>query len=72
MFNVRDRGHWRTRHTNKHSAPFPDQAAGITAAKKRARRKRTLRHPVEIVLWRTNEIAVVQSIGDDERASRLC
>ena len=67
---VRRRGHWRTLHTRKHSAPFPDQAAAIMAAKELARKKRALGHPVEVILRRTDGIAVVQSIDDDECAVR--
>lgn len=67
---VRYRGRWRTLHTRKHSAPFPDQAAAIMAAKKLARKKRALGHSVEVVLRRTDGLAVVQSIDDDACASR--
>ena len=49
----------------RHSAPFPDQVAAIMAAKKLARKKRDLGHLVEVVLRRTDGIAVVQSIDDD-------
>jgi hypothetical protein len=67
---VRHRGHWRTLHARKHSTPFPDQAAAVMAAKKLARKKRALGHPVEVVLRRTDGLAVVQSIDDDACASR--
>ena len=67
---VRYRGHWRTRHIRKHSGAFPDQAAAVMAAKKLARKKRALGYAVEVVLRRTDGVAVVQSIDDDECASR--
>lgn len=67
---VRYRGQWRTLHSRKHSAAFPDQSAAILAAKKLARQKRALGHPVEVVLRRTDGIAVVQSIDDDACVSR--
>ena len=63
---VRHRGHWRTRHCAKHSAPFVDQSAAILAAKKLARSKRDLGHTVEVILRRTDGDSVVQSIDGDE------
>lgn len=63
---VRHRGHWRTLHRAKHSSPFPDQAAAILAAKKLARQKRDLGHPVEVILRRTDGDSVVQALDDDE------
>jgi hypothetical protein len=67
---VRYRGQWRTLHGGKHSAAFPDQVAAIMAAKKLARKKHALGQPVEVVLRRTDGIAVVQSIDDDACALR--
>jgi hypothetical protein len=61
---VRFRGHWRTLHRNKHSAPFPDQASAVTAAKKLAIAKRKEGHDVKVVLQRTDGNAVIQSIDD--------
>ena len=63
---VRHRGHWRTLHRAKHSAPFPDQGAAILAAKKLARHKRDLGHAVEVILRRTDGTSVAQSIDGDE------
>jgi hypothetical protein len=63
---VRHRGHWRTLHCAKHSAPFRDQSAAILAAKKLARNKRDLGHTVEVILRRTDGDSVVQSIDGDE------
>jgi hypothetical protein len=63
---VRHRGHWRTLHCAKHSAPFPDQAAAILAAKKLARNKRDLGHAVEVILRRTDGASVVQPVDGDE------
>jgi hypothetical protein len=61
---VRYRGHWRTLHNNKRSAPYQDQAAAILAAKKLAIAKRLDGHEVKVVLQRTDGNAVIQSIDD--------
>jgi hypothetical protein len=63
---VRHRGHWRMRHRNKHSAPYPDQAAAILAAKELARKKRDDGHPVEVRLVRTDGQVVVQPVDERE------
>ena len=61
---VRVRGHWRTRHANKDSSAFPDQASAIAAAKKLAIAKRKQGHAVKVVLQRTDGKDVVQAIDD--------
>ena len=63
---VRYRGHWRVRHRNKYSTPYPDQPAAILAAKKLAREKRESGRPVEVRLMRTDGQVVVQSIDDEQ------
>ena len=68
---VRHRGHWRTLHVGRHSPPLADQAAAILAAKKLARKKRALGHPVEVVLRRADGELVVQSIDDEGCMSRV-
>jgi hypothetical protein len=67
---VRFRGYWRTLHARKHSGAFPDQAAAVLAAKKQARKKRDLGHPVKVILRRTDGTSVLQSLDDDQCASR--
>jgi hypothetical protein len=62
---VRHRGRWRTFHRNRHSGLFPDQAAAILAAKKLARKKRDLGHPVEVRLVRTDGQLVMQPIDEE-------
>ena len=62
---VRIRGHWRTRHANKDSAAFPDQASAIAAAKKLAIAKRKRGHAVKVVLQRTDGKEVIQPIDDE-------
>jgi hypothetical protein len=62
---VRYRGHWRTLHGAKRSAPFADQAAAILAAKKLAKLKRGQGHVVKVVLQRTDGNAVIQAIDDE-------
>ena len=62
---VRVRGHWRTRHANKDSSAFPDQASAIAAAKKLAIAKRKQGHDVKVVLQRTDGNEVVQAIDDE-------
>jgi hypothetical protein len=61
---VRYRGHWRTLHCNKHSSPFPDEAAAIAAAKKLAIAKRKQGHDVKVTLRRTDGNDVFQAIDD--------
>jgi hypothetical protein len=68
---VRHRGYWRTRYAGRHSSPFSDQAAAILAAKKLARKKRDLGHRVEVILRRTDGVAVPQSIDDDGCTPRV-
>jgi predicted DNA-binding WGR domain protein len=63
---VRHRGHWRTLHRNKHSTPFPDQAAAVLAAKELARKKRDQGHDVEVRLVRTDGQVVVQPVDEEE------
>ena len=63
---VRHRGFWRTLYRHRHSAPFPDQAAAIHAAKDLARKKRDLGHAVEVRLVR-NDGQVVRQTLDEER-----
>ena len=62
---VRIRGHWRTRHANKDSSAFPDQASAIVAAKKLAIAKRKRGHDVKVLLQRTDGNEVVQPIDDE-------
>lgn len=62
---VRTRGHWRTRHANKGSSPFPDQASAIAAAKKLAIAKRKRGHEVKVVLQRTDGKEVIQALDDE-------
>ena len=62
---VRHRGHWRTLHCSKHSSPFADQAAAVLAAKKLARKKRSLGHAVGVVLRRTDGQSVPQLLDDE-------
>lgn len=61
---VRHRGHWRVLHHHRHSTPFANQAAAISAARERAREKRDLGHPVEVYLRRTDGKVVVQPIDE--------
>jgi len=62
---VRVRGYWRTRHANKDSAAFPDQASAIAAARKLAIAKRKEGHAVKVVLQRTDGTEVIQPIDDE-------
>ena len=62
---VRYRGYWRTRHRNKHSSPFTDQAAAIVAAKNLARKKRDLGNPVQVSLIRSDGQIVDQPIDGE-------
>ena len=61
---VRIRGHWRTRHANKDSSAFPDQASAIAAARKLAIAKRKRGHDVKVLLQRTDGNEVVQPIDE--------
>jgi hypothetical protein len=56
------RGSWRVLHLRKYSAPFADQTAAISAATKTAREKRENRHPVEVLLRRTDGHTVVHTM----------
>ena len=67
---VRHRGHWRTLHASRHSSPCSDQAAAILAAKKLAKKKRKLGHPVEVVLRRTDGQSVPQPLDDEAEHPR--
>ena len=61
---VRHRGHWRVLHRHRHSTPFANQAAAISAARERAREKRSLGHAVEVYLRRTDGKVIAQPIDD--------
>ena len=63
---VRYRGHWRTLHHDRHSGPYPDQAAAIQAAKAAARKKLDAGHTVEVLLRRTDGQVVAQAIDDEQ------
>lgn len=67
---VRYRGHWRTLHNGKRSAPLADQAAAVLAAKKLARQKESEGNMVEVILRRTDGDSVTQSINTDECCSK--
>ena len=67
---VRYRGHWRTLHNGKRSAPLADQTAAVLAAKKLARQKESEGHLVEVILRRTDGDSVTQSIDTDECCSK--
>jgi hypothetical protein len=62
---VRHRDRSRVLHRNRHSSPYPDQAAAILAAKDLARKKQEEGHAVEVRLVRTDGQVVPQSIEDD-------
>lgn len=59
---VRYRGFWRVLHLKKHSPPFANQTAAISAARKAATEKRQNGHLVEILLQRTDGRTVVHTV----------
>ena len=66
---VRHRGHWRILHKNRHSSPFDDQTAAVTAAIKKAKEKRAAGFAVEVRLNRTDGEVVPQPLDEEARPS---